>query len=84
VTREEDLDIPAIRHKMGLTQEQFSSVMGIKLATLRNWEQKRRRPESPARLLLRIADKHPEIVMSIVHDSVTQVGPTSKSNASRK
>ncbi len=72
VTREEDLDVRKIRKNMGLTQKQFSVLMGIKIATLRNWEQKRRKPESSARLLLRIAAKHPDVVMSVVHDSVTR------------
>jgi putative transcriptional regulator len=83
-TREEDLDVHKIRKSMGLTQEQFSTLMGIKLATLRNWEQKRRYPESSARLLLRIAAKHPEIVMSVVRDSVTQVdGPSPRKPTQR-
>ena len=32
--------------------------MGISVATLRNWEQGRRSPEGPARVLLRVAAKH--------------------------
>jgi putative transcriptional regulator len=83
ITRKEDIDVSKIRKNMGLTQEQFSALMGIKLATLRNWEQKRRHPESSARLLLRIAEKHPDIVMSVVQDSITQAGKPPKSNVSQ-
>jgi putative transcriptional regulator len=69
---------------MGMTQDQFSAVMGIKLATLRNWEQKRRKPERPAQLLLRIAAKHPEIVMSVVQESVHEYKPrTARKSRSR-
>lgn len=53
-------DVIAIRKKTGLSQEKFSSVYGIPLATLRNWEQGRRKPEGPARSLLFIIDSNPK------------------------
>ena len=36
--------------------------IGIPLGTLKNWEQGRRRPEGPARVLLALIDKRPSIV----------------------
>ena len=39
--------------------------MGISVATLRNWEQGWRKPEGPARVLLRVASKHPEAILDI-------------------
>ena len=54
-------DIAALRRFIGLTQEQFALAMGIRVHTLRNWEQGRRRPEGPAIALLRIAARHPRI-----------------------
>lgn len=60
-------DVKAIRVKYGLSQSKFAKMLGISPATLRNWEQGRRNPEGPARILLFVADKHPEAVLDTVH-----------------
>ncbi len=56
------IDVKGIRNKLGMTQDRFASRFGISTATLRNWEQGRRRPEGPARALLTIIDREPEAV----------------------
>jgi putative transcriptional regulator len=69
-SREFDLsspDVKSIREKYGLSQVKFAKLLGISPATLRNWEQGRRKPEGAARILLLIADKHPEAVLETVH-----------------
>ena len=38
------VDVAAARKKLGLTQEGFASVFRVSVGTVRNWEQKRRRP----------------------------------------
>jgi len=58
--------IRSIRDGFGLTQEQFAALLGISVRTLRNWEQGRRVPEGPARVLLQVAAKHPEAVLDVV------------------
>ncbi len=58
-------DVRALRDRYGLTQDQFAHLLGISVATLRNWEQGRRKPEGPARVLLRVAAKHPEAVLDV-------------------
>jgi DNA-binding transcriptional regulator YiaG len=63
---ESGADIAALRRFIGLTQAQFSAAMGISVATLRNWEQGRRRPDGPAVALLRIAARHPRIILENV------------------
>jgi len=60
-------DVKAIRQQYGLTQSKFAELLGISIATLRNWEQGRRRPEGPARILLSVAAKHPEAILDAVH-----------------
>ena len=55
-------DVAAIRKKAGLTQAAFARQIGVPVATLRNWEQGRRRPEGPARVLLALLAKDPDIV----------------------
>lgn len=59
-------DIKAIRQNFGLTQVQFAALLGISVGTLRNWEQGRRVPEGPARVLLHVAARHPEVVLDAV------------------
>ena len=59
-------DVAAIRSSYGLSQEQFSRLLGISVRTLQNWEQGRRRPHGPARVLLRVAEEHPEALLDTV------------------
>ncbi len=71
VTRGEDLlaseppDVAALRAHFGLSQSKFAALLGISVDTLQNWEQHRRTPEGPARVLLRVAATHPEALLSI-------------------
>jgi putative transcriptional regulator len=55
-------DVPQIRKALGYSQEQFASLMGVSVATLRNWEQARREPHGPARSLLLVAATNPAAV----------------------
>ncbi len=63
----EDPDVPKIRRHLGLSQQKFAMLLGISLATLQNWEQGRRKPDGPARILLCIVAKHPKMVLDAVH-----------------
>src|SRR5260221_12266766 len=51
------VDVARVRAKTHLSQREFAQVIGISVATLRNWEQGRREPKGPARCLLQVADK---------------------------
>ncbi|HEV8035546.1 helix-turn-helix domain-containing protein [Yoonia sp.] len=57
-----DADVKSIRARTGLSQAEFAKSIGVKKATLLNWEQHRRSPEGPARVLLALIDKDPKIV----------------------
>ena len=59
-------EVRKIREQYGLSQAKFATLMGISVATLRNWEQGRRRPEGPARVLLRVAATHPDALLDII------------------
>jgi putative transcriptional regulator len=63
----DDSDVRAIRRQLRLSQNKFSSLLGISPATLRNWEQHRRKPHGPARVLLRVAAKNPKSILEAVH-----------------
>lgn len=55
-------DIRGIRHSLGKSQTEFAMMIGVSVATLRNWEQGRRVPDGPAQALLRVAAQNPEAV----------------------
>jgi putative transcriptional regulator len=56
------IDVAAIRHKTGLSQAVFARRIGVPVATIRNWEQGRRSPQGPARILLALLDRNPRVV----------------------
>jgi putative transcriptional regulator len=47
----------AIRAAAKMTQEQFAALLGIPVATLRNWEQSRHHPDPGAAALFRLMAK---------------------------
>jgi putative transcriptional regulator len=53
------------RGKLGLSQSKFASLLGISEDTLQNWEQGRREPTGPAKVLLKIASKHPRVLLEV-------------------
>ena len=55
--------IPATRTRLRLSQNKFAELLGISVKTLHNWEQGRRKPTGAARVLLRVAARHPEVVL---------------------
>lgn len=62
----EVVDAAAIRTRSGLSQAAFAARIGVSPATLRNWEQKRRKPEGPARVLLALLAREPDVVARIL------------------
>lgn len=58
-----DRTIVGTRQKLRLSQNEFARLLGISLRTLHHWEQGTRTPSGAARVLLRVAALHPEIVL---------------------
>ncbi len=58
----EPADVKDIRAGLGQSQEEFALMIGVSVATLRNWEQGRRTPDGPALALLRVASTEPRAV----------------------
>jgi putative transcriptional regulator len=54
--------VKRVRRRLRQSQTEFASMIGVSVATLRNWEQGRRVPEGPARALLRVASRNPAAV----------------------
>ncbi len=61
-------DVAAIRARAGLSQAEFARSIGVAVGTLRGWEQGRRRPDGPARVLLALIEKRPSIVQDALVD----------------
>lgn len=53
------------RLKSGLSQSEFAAVLGVSKRTLEQWEQGRRKPSGAARTLLKIAERHPEVLRDV-------------------
>ena len=66
IDRIDPASVIAVRTRLRLSQKALSSAFGISPATLRNWEQGRRQPTGAARVLLRVAAKHPKAVLEAV------------------
>jgi len=58
-------NIVRVRGELGLSQSKFAAILGISPDTLQNWEQGRRTPTGPAKVLLKIAEKHPEVLLEV-------------------
>ncbi len=66
--RIEAADVKQIRERLGLSQREFAMLLGVSVATVQNWEQSRRQPRGTARLLLLIAQQHPEVLLEVVQE----------------
>ena len=60
------LDVRAIRSATKKTQKQFADAYQLPVGTVRDWEQNRRRPDAPARVLLSLIQAEPETVEHLV------------------
>jgi putative transcriptional regulator len=58
-------NVVRVRGQLGLSQSKFAAILGISSDTLQNWEQGRRTPTGPAKVLLRIAARHPEVLLEV-------------------
>jgi putative transcriptional regulator len=64
--RKSRVKVPAVvaaRNKSGLSQAQFAELLGISVRTLQKWEQGKREPSGAAKSLIRIAQRHPEVLV---------------------
>lgn len=64
--RKTRVKVPAVvsaRFASGLSQTQFAELLGISVRTLQKWEQGEREPSGAAKVLIRIAQKHPEVLV---------------------
>lgn len=60
-------DVAAIRRRLGLTQTAFAERYGLPVATVRNWEQGRTRPDPAGIGYLRVIDHAPDMVATALN-----------------
>ena len=60
------IDVPGLRERLGLTQEQFAARFGFSVATLRHWERGDRSPSGASLVLLNVIDRNPNAVMHML------------------
>ena len=60
-------EIKMVRKSLSVSQSEFAMMIGVSVRTLQNWEQGRRKPEGPAKALLRVASKNPKAVIEALH-----------------
>lgn len=53
------------RARVGLSQQDFARLLGVSARTLQDWEQGRREPTGAAKMLLRVAATHPEVLLEL-------------------
>lgn len=67
VTTFRPAEVKNIHEKLNASQAKFALMIGVSVATLRNWEQGRRTPDGPALALLRVAARNSHVVAEALH-----------------
>jgi putative transcriptional regulator len=67
----QEVDVKAIRNRLGMTQARFSTTFGFSLDAIKHWEGGRRTPEAPARTLLTVIDKNPAAVLTALRPAAS-------------
>lgn len=62
------VEVPAAaqaRASVGLSQQEFATLLGVSARTLQDWEQGRREPTGAAKTLLKVAVAHPDVLREL-------------------
>lgn len=65
----DNIDVQAIRRKLGLSQTEFALRFGFSISTVRNWEQGARIPPGHARVLLTVISRRPNAVLEALEEA---------------
>ncbi|MEA2994431.1 MAG: putative transcriptional regulator [Alphaproteobacteria bacterium] len=61
-----------VRARTKLTQAEFALRIGVPIETVRNWEQGKRSPRGPARALLKLIERAPDVAFQILGNRLPQ------------
>jgi putative transcriptional regulator len=64
-TRVELSPVAKARALAELSEGQFATLMGVSVRTLQQWEQGQREPLGAAKTLLRVVERHPEVLAEV-------------------
>jgi putative transcriptional regulator len=67
----EEIDVRALRRRLGMSQAAFAGRFGFNVTAVREWEQMRRRPDRSARVLLTVINHSPELVDAALKSSLS-------------
>jgi putative transcriptional regulator len=76
-----EVDVRKIRSALKLSQAQFAARFGLPAATIRDWEQNRRKPEGAARVLLQVIKNEPDAVSRALKPARRVAEPTVSADA---
>ena len=63
------VNVKKLRERLGQTQEEFAAIYRIPVGTLRDWEQRRKHPDAPARAYLQVIAQNPEAVAALLQSA---------------
>lgn len=58
-------EVVSVRQKLNVSQSVFSRFFRAEVKTIENWEQGRSKPNAQAAILLKLVEKHPELLDEI-------------------
>lgn len=73
---DDDTDLPQLRARLALTQDEFATRFGFEVDAIRNWEQGRRKPDRAARSYLSVINRAPDMVAAIFAGQPATTGLT--------
>lgn len=62
----DNINVKNIRKKLKLTRQEFADCYGFSTRTLQHWEQGNRHPHGPARILLLLLQREPQVIQNIL------------------
>jgi putative transcriptional regulator len=62
VTKVKLTEAAEARASIGMSQQEFAELLGVSPRTVQDWEQGRREPTGAARMLLKVAARHPRVL----------------------
>lgn len=63
------VNVKKLRERLGQTQEAFAAIYRIPVGTLRDWEQRRKYPDAPARAYLQVIAQNPRAVAALLQSA---------------
>jgi putative transcriptional regulator len=63
------VNVKKLRERLGQTQEAFAATYRIPLGTLRDWEQRRKQPDAPARAYLVVIARDPAAIAALLREA---------------